>query len=98
MSDIGYVDNGACLQVLTHIREKLKFTENQNSVVKKTLGEVERAILIQRGALTATKHDRDYVRDDNAELKRKQVGGGVRGAVIFNHSFCVPCVVGVCHQ
>lgn len=61
------------VQVLTHIREKLKFVENQNEIVRSNLGDVEHLIMGQRAVLTSAKHDRDFVRDDNAELKRKQV-------------------------
>jgi hypothetical protein len=61
------------VQVLTHIREKLKFVENQNGIVKKNLGDIEHQIIDQRSNLTSAKHDRDFVRDDNLELKRKQV-------------------------
>lgn len=60
------------VQVLTHIREKLKFVENQNEIVRSNLAEIEHSIMGQRSVLTSAKHDRDFVRDDNAELKRKQ--------------------------
>lgn len=60
------------VQVLTHIREKLKFVENQNEIVRSNLGDIEHLIMGQRSILTSAKHDRDFVRDDNAELKRKQ--------------------------
>ena len=48
-------------------------TENQNEIVRSNLGDIEHLIMGQRSVLTSAKHDRDFVREDNAELKRKQV-------------------------
>lgn len=81
----------ATVQVLTHIREKLKFVENQNGMVKNNLGDIEQKIMAQRSVLTSAKHDRDFVRDDNSELKRKQVL--VISFLFFNMNCSTFCII-----
>jgi len=60
------------VQVLTHVREKLRFIENENSKVSERLAEVENDTMGKRGNLTGIKKQRDLVRGDNVELKRRQ--------------------------
>ena len=60
------------MQVLTHIREKLRFYEKGNKVCQIELTRLESDILNLRNILSLCKKDRDCVRDDNKELKVKQ--------------------------
>ncbi len=60
------------VQVLTHVREKLRFIEKSNLQLNKELGVVENDTMSRRGTLTGSKKNRDTVREDNKELKRKQ--------------------------
>ena len=60
------------MQVLTHIREKLRFYEKGNKVSQIELTRLENEILDLRNDLSICKKDRDCVRDDNKELKVKQ--------------------------
>lgn len=52
--------------------EKLRCIENNNASLNKLLGNVENETMAKRGALTGSKKDRDVIRDDNKELRRKQ--------------------------
>jgi hypothetical protein len=60
------------VQILTHIREKLKHVETQNKYAKEELLKVDTDIIEERNYLTFTKHDRDSIRDNNVELKRQR--------------------------
>lgn len=60
------------VQVLTHVREKLKCIENNNQTLNSHLSGVENETMSKRGGLTGTKKDRDLIRGDNKELRRKQ--------------------------
>lgn len=60
------------VQILTHIREKLRHVTNQNKVGREALVGVDRSIVNARSNLTVSKHDRDGVRDENVELKRQR--------------------------
>lgn len=60
------------VQVLTHVREKLRCIENNNHALNNHLSGVENETMSKRGGLTGTKKDRDLVREDNKELRRKQ--------------------------
>jgi len=60
------------VQVLTHVREKLRFIEKTNVQLNRELSVVENETMSRRGALTGGKKTRDSVRDDNKELRRKQ--------------------------
>lgn len=60
------------VQILTHIREKLRHVSNQNVVAREELLRVDRSIIAARSNLTVSKHDRDLVRDENVELKRQR--------------------------
>ena len=58
--------------MLTHTREKLRFVEKSNSVVKSELEDVEGQILDMRAVLNVSKRERDGVKGENKELRRKQ--------------------------
>lgn len=60
------------VQVLTHVREKLRFIEKTNLQLNRDLSVVENSTMGKRGTLTDSKKTRDSVREDNKELKRKQ--------------------------
>ncbi len=60
------------VQVLTHVREKLRFIEKTNVKLNGDLSVVENQTMGKRGTLTSGKKGRDSVREDNKELKRKQ--------------------------
>jgi hypothetical protein len=60
------------VQVLTHIREKLRFTVSSNTLLHNELAVKEDLLTDKRGGLTDKKKFRDTVRIDNKELKRKQ--------------------------
>lgn len=57
------------VQVLTHIREKIRFIENANDNQRAVLTETEREIVENRNRLTACKHDRDVAKETNVDLK-----------------------------
>ena len=59
-------------QVLTHIREKLRFVENENATQHVELSALEERIVGFRGDITVSKKDRETVRLDNKDLKRQQ--------------------------
>ncbi len=58
------------IQVLTHVREKLRFVSKQNVAIKQTLGVLETEINVQRGYISNAKKDRDCIKEANVELKR----------------------------
>lgn len=60
------------VQVLTHIREKLRFMDRQNDVLKRELDELDGHVASQRSFLNTYKHDKDSARSDNNELRRRQ--------------------------
>ena len=60
------------IQVLTHVREKLRFVKKKNIVVKSTIDDLDAQINAQRGLISTAKKDRDSVKDVNVELKRQQ--------------------------
>ena len=60
------------VQILTHIREKLRYVTTQNTVSREDLLVVDSEINRERSILTASKHDRDSIREDNVELKRQR--------------------------
>lgn len=57
------------VQVLTHIREKIRFIENANDNQRKLLTETERDIVENRNRMTVCKHDRDLAKETNVDLK-----------------------------
>lgn len=60
------------VQILTHIREKLRFTENSNRVLRDKLNSLETIITKLRNTVTSFKLERDAIRIENKELKAKQ--------------------------
>lgn len=60
------------VQILTHIREKLRFTENSNRVLRDKLNSLESVITKLRNTVTSYKLERDAIRIENKELKAKQ--------------------------
>ena len=58
--------------VLTHIREKLRFVERQSEDLRKELEDIDDNLGSQRSFLNTYKHEKDAVRGDNMELKRRQ--------------------------
>lgn len=60
------------VQILTHIREKLRYIETQNVVISNNLVNIERDIINTRNSVTLYKHNREVLRDDNVELKRQR--------------------------
>lgn len=60
------------VQILTHIREKLRYIENQNIVTSQELVGIDREIISTRNAVTLSKHNREVFRENNVELKRQR--------------------------
>ena len=60
------------VQILTHIREKLRYIETQNVIISNNLVNIERDIINTRNSVTLFKHNREILRDDNVELKRQR--------------------------
>jgi hypothetical protein len=57
------------VQVLTHIREKIKFIESANDHQRDILTDTEREIVENRNRLTSCKHERDGAKETNVDLK-----------------------------
>jgi len=60
------------IQVLTHVREKLRFVKKQNAVLRVKLEALDEQINDHRALISTAKKDRDAVKDMNSELKRLQ--------------------------
>jgi chromosome segregation ATPase len=60
------------VQVLTHIKEKLKFVEEENKHFEQELLVLNESVNAYRDSLTRAKHARDSLRNENAQLKQKQ--------------------------
>lgn len=60
------------VQVLTHIKEKLQFVQEENSVLDAELAVYNEQVTQLRDQLTKMKHVRDQLRTENAMLKQKQ--------------------------
>lgn len=60
------------VQVLTHVKEKLKFVQEENEVLIDELGGLDSHVKDLRDALTKAKHVRDALRGENGTLKQKQ--------------------------
>jgi chromosome segregation ATPase len=60
------------IQVLTHIREKLRFVEQANRHLQEKVGGVEVVITDFRNTVTIEKLERDEIRTENKEWKAKQ--------------------------
>merc|ERR1712159_979055 len=61
------------VQVITHMREKLQFVQQENQVLKTELGQLDQELASQRDLVAKTKHERDDYRSENAKL-RQQTG------------------------
>ncbi len=57
------------VQVLTHVREKIKFIENTNDGLRSILSDTEREIVGFRNNLTDYKHERETLKETNVDLK-----------------------------
>lgn len=60
------------VQVLTHIREKLRFVEQANEKLRIKVGAVDEVITQSRNQVTLEKLERDSIRTENKEWKAKQ--------------------------
>eukprot|EP00597_Dinobryon_sp_UTEXLB2267_P016579 CAMPEP_0201094456 /NCGR_PEP_ID=MMETSP0812-20130820/2745_1 /ASSEMBLY_ACC=CAM_ASM_000668 /TAXON_ID=98059 /ORGANISM="Dinobryon sp., Strain UTEXLB2267" /LENGTH=845 /DNA_ID=CAMNT_0047347027 /DNA_START=12 /DNA_END=2549 /DNA_ORIENTATION=+ len=60
------------VQILTHIREKLRFVEKANSVVQGQLSALEDDLNALRNAVTLEKLSRDAIKLENKDLKARQ--------------------------
>lgn len=60
------------VQVLTHVREKLRFTETANAVLRGKVADIDQVISRLRNVVTQYKLDRDGIRLENKELRAKQ--------------------------
>jgi histone deacetylase 6 len=60
------------VQILTHIREKLRYVEQSNRALQEKLAELESYISTRRNNVTSKKLDRDTLRGENKEFKAKQ--------------------------
>merc|ERR1711988_1038855 len=61
------------VQVITHMREKLQFIQQENQVLKSELAQLDQELASQRDLVAKTKHERDDYRSENAKL-RQQTG------------------------
>jgi chromosome segregation ATPase len=62
----------ATVQVLTHVREKIRFIDNANDELRGVLGTTERDIVDSRNRVTFCKHDRDHAKEVNVDLKAQR--------------------------
>ena len=60
------------VQMVTHVREKIRFYDKCNTKLKSEVSDVESSINGLRGTLSVRKHDRDVVKRDIKELRRQQ--------------------------
>jgi chromosome segregation ATPase len=60
------------VQVLTHIREKLRFVEQVNVYQRGKVADIDVVITNLRNNVTTSKLDRDVIRNENKEYKAKQ--------------------------
>jgi len=61
------------VQVITHMREKLQFIQQENQVLKADLAQLDTELASQRDLVAKTKHERDDYRSENVKL-RQQTG------------------------
>jgi len=61
------------VQVITHMREKLQFIQQENQVLRADLSQLDTELASQRDLVAKTKHERDDYRSENAKL-RQQTG------------------------
>jgi hypothetical protein len=60
------------VQMVTHVREKIRFYDKCNTKLKSEVSDLESSINGLRGTLSVSKHDRDVVKRDIKELRRQQ--------------------------
>lgn len=60
------------VQILTHIREKLRYVELQNKTLQNKVNHIESFISTKRNSVTVKKLERDELRNENKEYKAKQ--------------------------
>lgn len=58
------------VQVITHMREKLQFIQQENQVLKAELAQLDQELASQRDLVAKTKHERDDYRSENAKLRQ----------------------------
>merc|ERR1719421_1204191 len=61
------------VQVITHMREKVQFIQQENQVLRADLSQLDTELASQRDLVAKTKHERDDYRSENAKL-RQQTG------------------------
>ena len=59
------------VQVLTHVKEKLQFVQQEVSVQKNSLSQIDEAVTHHRDLLTHLKAERDKLRSSNQKLKQQ---------------------------
>jgi len=64
--------NIVTVQVLTHLKEKLKFVEHENHVTKSKLTKLEVEVSSNREKLRKLKKEKDTLKTNNLTLKQKQ--------------------------
>lgn len=62
----------ATVQVLTHIKEKLKFVRREVKELRDDVEAVEAQVAAERDQLSKAKHMRDSIRGANAQSKKQQ--------------------------
>jgi DNA repair exonuclease SbcCD ATPase subunit len=72
------------IQVLTHVREKLRFVRKQNAMLRVKIEALDEQINAQRALISVAKKDRDNIKDMNFELKRLQ---GFAGSDLLLNDF-----------
>lgn len=79
------------VQVLTHLKEKLQFVQQENQGQRNRLNEVDVQVAHERDLLTRTKQSRDALRIDNNKL-RQNCGLLGNEALLRNFEDCVDTV------
>ncbi|KAI9333533.1 hypothetical protein DFJ73DRAFT_854122 [Zopfochytrium polystomum] len=59
------------VQVLTHVKEKLHFVQNENIVLKSSLAQLDQDVSHRRDSLPVAKQERDALRNSNITLRQK---------------------------
>lgn len=58
------------VQIITHMREKVQFVQQESQALKKELGQLTQDLEAQRDLVAKTKHERDDYRAENAKLRQ----------------------------
>jgi len=64
--------NIVTVQVLTHLKEKLRFVQHENETTKSKLSKLEVEVASKREKLRKLKKEKDSLKTDNLSLKHKQ--------------------------